>query len=153
MDLRWYLDQMGIRYHWSHHDTAYTAQDMARKEDVSGKKVVKPVLVEADGQFVLCALPASHFIDMEELRRELNAREARLADEPQIAQLFADCELGAEPPVGRLFGIATVMDDSLARQDEVIFQAGTHQDAVRMSIQDYLRLAQPRIAHFGRPRA
>jgi Ala-tRNA(Pro) deacylase len=150
MNLPTYLDQMGIRYHLSHHPVAYTAQDMAAKEHVSGHQVIKPVVVEADGAFVMCALPASCRIDLDELRDQLQARQVRLADETAVGRLFAECELGAEPPIGRLFGLPTLMDESLISSNQVMFQAGTHQDAVWMTLADYRRAAQPEIAHFGR---
>lgn len=150
LDLRSYLERMGVRYMWSQHDTAYTAQDLAQQEHISGERVVKPVLVKADGQFVLCALPAAYYIDMERLCEELRASNAQLADESQLENLFSDCELGAEPPIGRLFGLPTIIDDSLIDELEVTFQAGTHQDAVTMSAADYIKLTQPMIGHFAR---
>jgi Ala-tRNA(Pro) deacylase len=153
MDLRNYLEQQGIHCAWSHHDAAYTAQDLAMKEHVPGRKVVKPVVVSVDGKLVMCALPAACCIDMERLREELHADVTELADEPEFKSVFGDCELGAEPPIGGLFGLPTVMDDSLMTQDQVTFQAGTHSDAVTMSVSDYIRLTQPKIAHFGKPRA
>lgn len=153
MDLRCYLDDMGIRYNWSHHDPAYTAQDLAMKEHVSGRRVVKPVVVQADGQFVLCALPASHYVDIEALRRELHASDARLAEESEFTSIFPDCEPGAEPPIGALYGITTVMDRSLMDQEKVMFQAGTHCDAVTVDLSDYMRAAHPMVAQFGRQRA
>ena len=154
MDLRTYLDQSGVRYQWLHHDdNAYTAQDLAMIEHVSGKRVVKPVLVEADGQFVLCALPASCYIDMERLREALHADVAKLADEETMRGVFADAELGAEAPIGGIYGIETMVDESLCDQPEVVLQAGTHRDAVRMSFGDYMRITRPRVARFGKPRA
>lgn len=150
MKLRSYLDESGARYQWLHHDMAYTAQELAQREHVSGRKVVKPVVVEADGQFVLCALPANYHVDLDRLRQELQAKETKLADEPTMSKLFADCELGAEPPIGQLFGMPTLLDDSLIDQDEVTFQAGTHQDAIRMPFDEYKRITQPRIVHFTR---
>lgn len=150
MTLRSYLDQQGVRYEWLHHDTAYTAQDLAQREHTSGKKVIKPVLVEADGRFVLCALPAAYRVDLDRIREELNAEDARLADEPVLANLCTECEIGAEPPIGELFGIPTMMDESLSRQDEVLFQAGTHQDAVKMPFSDYIRITRPTVARFSR---
>ena len=154
MDLRSYLDGMGVRYEWLHHDNdAYTAQDLAMIEHVSGKRVVKPVVVEADGQFVLCALPASCYIDMERLREALHAQSAKLADEEAMRGLFPDSELGAEPPIGRMYGMETIVDESLSKQDEVVLQAGTHRDAVRMSFGDYMRVARPRVVRFGKARA
>lgn len=153
MDMRKLLKGMGVQFNWSHHERAVTAQKLARVEHVSGKKVVKPVVVKADGQFVLCALPANYYVDLEQLRSDLKAEQARLADEPEFVHLFADCELGAEPPIGPMFGIRTMVDESLLRQRDLTFQAGTHEDAVTMSVEDYLRLAQPVIGHFAKQRA
>ena len=150
LDLRNYLERMGVRYMWTQHDTAYTAQDLAQQEHISGERVVKPVLVKADGQFILCALPASYYIDMERLCEELRTNSAQLVDEAQLEEVFSDCELGAEPPIGRLFGLPTIVDDSLIDELEVTFQAGTHQDAVTMSAADYIKLTQPMIGNFAR---
>lgn len=153
MNLRDYLDQMGVRYSWSHHEPAYTAQDLAMKEHISGKKVIKPVVVEADGQPVLCALPASYYVDLEKVREELHANIAQLAAEGRLMSIFAECDLGAEPPIGKLFGLPTIMDEAISHQDQVTFQAGTHEDAVTMSTKDFMRVAQPQIGHFGKARA
>ncbi len=153
MNLRDYLDQMGVRYSWTHHEPAYTAQDLAMKEHISGKKVIKPVVVEADGQPVLCALPASYYVDLERVREELHANIAQLAAEGRLPTIFADCDLGAEPPIGKLFGLPTIMDEAISHQELVTFQAGTHEDAVTMRSQDFLRVAEPRIGHFGKARA
>jgi len=148
MKLQPYLDRMGIQYEVKHHPTAYTAQDLAHAEHASGHQVIKPVLIEADGQFVVCALPASQRIDLAQLRLELGADEMHVADEQTLREVFDDCELGAEPPIGAIFGLPTVMDDSLFGQREVVFQTGSHDEAVRMTLSDYRRIAQPGIAHF-----
>jgi Ala-tRNA(Pro) deacylase len=153
MNLRSQLDQLGVSYQWLLHDRALMAQKLAQEEHVSGKRVIKPVLVRADNAFVLCALPASYYIDMDRLGRELGAREARIVDEKELQNVFPECELGAEPPMGWLFGVPTVMDDSLCRQEEVVFQAGTHEEAVSMSLSDYMKVARPKIAHFARPKS
>ena len=150
MNLQSYLDEMGVRYRLSYHATAYTAQDLAMVEHVPGRKVIKPVVVRADGEFVMCALPASHRVDLDELRKQLDARDVSLAEEQKLSELFPDCELGAEPPVGRLYGMTTLMDESLVKDDRVTFQAGTHNNAVTMTMAEYRRLAQPEMAHFAR---
>lgn len=150
MNLQSYLDEMGIRYQLSQHPLAYTAQDLAAKEHVSGTKIIKPVVVQADGQFVMCALPASYRVDLDALRDQLQADEVRLADEPSLQSLFSDCELGAEPPVGRMYGLPTLMDESLFADELVTFQAGTHTEAVTMTLADYRRLSQAEVAHFAR---
>jgi len=149
MDLHSYLDRFNVRYLVTEHPVAYTAQMLAQAEHVSGHQVIKPVLVEADGQMILCALPACDRIDLEALRDSLEVEEIRLVDEESLRQVFYDCELGAEPPIGALFGLPTIADESLLSQRKVTFQAGTHHEAVTMSMDDYRRLAQPGIGRFA----
>ena len=150
MNLPSLLDEMGVNYRLSRHDTTYTAQDLAAAEHLPGRKVIKPVVVKADGQFVMCAVPASHRVDLDTLRSQLQADDVKLAEEDELATLFQDCELGAEPPIGRIFGMPTIMDESLFADERVTFQAGTHQDAVTMTLADYRKIAQPEVAYFGK---
>lgn len=149
MDLSSYLDRFNVRYRMSEHPVVYTAQSLAQAEHVSGYQVIKPVLVEADGQMILCALPACGRIDLDALCRNLECNYVRLADEKTLRQIFTGCELGAEPPIGALFGLPTIADESLFDQHKVTFQAGNHHEAVTMSMDDYRRLAQPGIARFA----
>jgi Ala-tRNA(Pro) deacylase len=150
MNLPSFLDEMGVNYRLSRHDTTYTAQDLAAAEHIPGRRVIKPVVVKADGQFVMCAIPASHRVDLDTLRAQLQAGDVQLADEMELARIFAECELGAEPPIGRMFGMPTLMDESLFADDRVTFQAGTHQDSVTMTLADYRRVAMPEVAYFGK---
>ena len=149
MDLQNYLERFNVRYQITEHPITFTAQGLAQAEHVSGHQVLIPVLIEADGQMILCALPACGRVDLEALRDELEAIDVRLADEADMRQIFKDCELGAEPPIGALFGLPTIADESLLGQRKVTFQAGTHHEAVTMSMEDYRRLAQPGIGHFA----
>jgi Ala-tRNA(Pro) deacylase len=151
MNVQSLLDQLDIKYRVSHHPTAYTAQMLAEIEHVPGRKVIKPVVVQADGEFVMCALPACYRVDLDELKHQLQVQHVRIVEEPKLNELFPDCELGAAPPIGRMYGMTTLMDESLTADDRVTFQAGTHRDAVTMSLAEYRRAAQPEIAHFGRP--
>ncbi|QOV88494.1 aminoacyl-tRNA deacylase [Humisphaera borealis] len=148
--LQSFLDELDATYRVSHHDQAYTAQDLAMAEHIPGKQVIKPVLVQADGQFVLCALPACYRVDLEELKNQIPARDVKLVDEHRLPEMFPDCEVGAEPPVGRLYGMVTLMDESLTADVHVTFQAGTHHQSVTMTLAEYRRVAQPEIAHFAR---
>jgi Ala-tRNA(Pro) deacylase len=150
MNVQSFLDEMGIPYRSSSHPTSYTAQDLASAEHVPGRQVIKPVVVKADGRFVMCALPASHRVDLAALREQLEAESVSLADEIKLRELFPDCELGAEPPIGRLYDMPTIMDESLVADARVTFQAGTHRDAITMSLVDYRRAAQPEMGYFGR---
>src|SRR4051794_14730213 len=109
MNLPSMLDEMGVNYRLSRHDTTYTAQDLAAAEHIPGRKVIKPVVVKADGQFVMCAAPASPRVCLDTLRSQLQVNEVQLAGEMELAELFKDCEVGAEPPIGRIFGMPTLM--------------------------------------------
>src|SRR5665213_2530876 len=128
MNLQSYLDEQGVHYRTSRHSAAFTAQELAAAEHVSGKRVIKPVVVQADGHFVMLALPACYRVDIDELRVQLDAHEVKLANEQMVRELFDDCEIGAAPPIGRLYGMTTLMDESLSRDNYGMFQAGTHQD-------------------------
>src|SRR3954447_400579 len=136
MNLPSLLDDMGVNYRLSRHDTAYTAADLAHQEHIPGRKVIKPVVIKADGQFIMCALPASHRIDLDTLRDQLQCDDVKLADEDELSELCRECEAGAAPPIGRIFGMPTLMDESLFADDRVTFQAGTHTDAVTMTLAD-----------------
>ena len=149
MDLQSYLDRFNVRYLVTEHPVAYTAQSLAQAEHVSGYQVIKPVLVEADGQMIMCALPACDRVDLEALRDDLEVDHVRLADETTLRDVFQGCELGAEPPIGALFGLPTIADESLLTQRKVTFQAGNHHEAVTMSMDDYRRLAQPGVGRFA----
>jgi Ala-tRNA(Pro) deacylase len=149
MDLQSYLDRFNVRYLVTEHPVAYTAQSLAQAEHVSGYQVIKPVLVEADGQMLLCALPACDRVDLEALRDDLEVDHIRLVDEGTLREVFQGCELGAEPPIGALFGLPTIADESLLMQRKVTFQAGNHHEAVTMSMDDYRRLAQPGVGRFA----
>src|SRR4051794_19216925 len=150
MQLQSYLDRMGVWYHLSHHSKTYTAADLAQAEHISGDHVIKPVLVQADGRFVLCALPASYRIDLNRLREMLHADRVGLADENKLQEVFPDCEIGAEPPIGFLYGLPTMMDEALCKDDRVTFQAGSHEASVTMRMEDYRRIAQPELGRFGK---
>src|SRR6185436_10370695 len=131
------------------HPEAHSASRLAAVQHIPGDRVVKPVIVNLDGEFVLCALPASYRIDLDLLRRELNADEVRLASEAEVAQL-CDCQPGSEPPIGWLFGMPTLIDESLFEDDRVTFPAGTCDEAITMSFLEFFRLAQPAVGHFCR---
>lgn len=150
MTLQDYLDQLGIAYRQTTHNTTYTAQDLAAREHVPGMQVIKPVVVIIDGRPYLCALPATHRIDLQRLREQLKATDVALADEGRIREMFPDCEVGAEPPIGKPYHVPTLMDLSLIQDEQVTFQAGNHTTAITMSLRDFRKAAEPEIANFGR---
>jgi Ala-tRNA(Pro) deacylase len=147
--LQQYLDEHHVRYQVATHAEAYTAQEVAHAQHVPGKQMAKVVMVkQEDGAPMMVVLPASHTIDFDRLSQVLGAR-AELAQEREFRDLFPGCETGAEPPFGNLFGLETFVDTALTKDDEIVFNAGSHWQTVRMRYEDFARLAQPRIASFA----
>jgi len=144
-----FLDKSAIRYEVTKHQPAFTAQTMAAVEHEPGKFVAKPVIVKADGKYVMCVLSACHKIDLRALKSQLGAKSVELAAEEDIGEIFPDCELGAEPPFGNLYDLPTVTDKALEKADHITFQAGTHEKAIRMSMDDYRKLVAPKVLEFS----
>jgi Ala-tRNA(Pro) deacylase len=144
-----FLDKSGVDYEVATHQPAFTAQRMAAAEHEPGKYVAKPVIVRADGKYVMCVLSACYKIDLRALKKQLKAKKVELAEEEDMGKLFSDCELGAEPPFGNLYDLPTIMDKALEADDHITFQAGTHEKAVRMSMNDYRRLVKPKVLEFS----
>ncbi len=143
MNVTEYLSEQGVKYELHEHPPAYTAQEAAAEEHVSGHDFAKPVLIRADGKYALCVLQACHRLDMAKVARALGSAEATLADERELAERFPDAEVGAEPPFGNLYDLPTLVDRRLADDEVITFQAGDHEHAVRMRFDDYARLAEP----------
>jgi len=147
--LKEYLDSNEVKYNVLTHEIAYTAQDTAAAAHVSGKELAKSVVVNVDGKFVLAILPAHLKVDLERLKETAKARTVRLAHESEFATLFPGCDRGAMPPFGNLYGIDIFVDESLTRDNEIVFNACTHVDAIRMKYEDFARLAHPRVGAFA----
>jgi len=141
--LRAYLDDNEIRYMTIGHSPAFTAQELAAKIHVPGRSFVKSVMVRADGKHYQVALNANQRLDLERLRESLGADEVRLETEDEFRSLFEDCELGAMPPFGSLYGVPVIADRLLWEDDQVAFNAGNHRYVVQMDFADFVRLARP----------
>jgi len=141
-----YLQSQNVQFETRQHPPAYTAQEVAAEEHVSGRTLAKAVVVRADDSYALCVLPAHRKLDMEKAAAALNAQQVFLADEMDLAKLFPDAEVGAEPPFGNLYNLPTVADNQLASEEFIIFQAGTHRQAIRMRFDDYRCLVNPLLA-------
>jgi len=146
MDIKEYLKSAGVKFKMHEHPPAYTAQEMAAEEHISGKITAKAVLVRAGKGFALCVLPANCKLDMSKATKALGAGKVKLADESNLAELFPDVEVGAEPPFGNLYDLPTVVDQQLAAREEIAFAGGTHRHTIRMAYADFARLAKPKVA-------
>jgi Ala-tRNA(Pro) deacylase len=146
------LEEGRVPYRIEKHPYALTAQHVADVEHVPGHVFAKTVVVEADGRFILLALPAPHLVDFRVLEDALGLKGARLATEAEFGPMFPDCELGAMPPFPGAHGLDIYLDKGLLGHPEIVFEAGSHWEAIRMRTEDYVRLVQPRILSFGRER-
>lgn len=146
MDIGKYLSEHSVAFELHEHPPAYTAQEVAAEEHVSGNIMAKPVLVRAGDKYVMCVLPASYKLDMKKVAKAVKTRKVHLADEADLARVFPDMEVGAEPPFGKLYDLVTLVDEHLAGDDEIVFRAGTHRHSIRMKYADYAALAEPVVA-------
>lgn len=146
-----YFRENGVHYQTLSHPPAYTAQEIAAAQHVPGKQVAKVVMVTANSRPVMLVLPASHHIDFRKLGEALGMKNVRLAHESEFESLFPDCDLGAMPPFGNLYGVRVCADETLAEDAEIVFQAGAHDTTMKIAYSDFVRLANPIVADFAAP--
>lgn len=151
--LREFLDSHKIRYLIFSHSLAYTAQGIAALTHISGKELAKTVIVRIDGELAMAVVPASRHVDLAMLKQAVGARAVELATELEFKDKFPDCEAGAMPPFGNLYGMAVYADESLTSVKEITFNAGTHRDLMRMDWADLARLVEPRIVRITKVKA
>ena len=147
--LKDFLDERKIPYSVMTHTTAYTAQGAAVTMQISGKELAKTVVLWAGDKMILAVLPAPNHVRLDQLAAELG-KPVRLAGEQEFSDLFPDCELGAMPPFGSLYNLPVYVDESLAADEMIVFNAGTHRDAIRMRYGDFVGLAKPTVCSFAR---
>src|SRR2546425_7947122 len=143
--LKEFLDGHHVKYVTVSHSRCYTAQDVAESAHVPGRELAKTVLVRLDGSMAMVVLPAASRVDFDLLKQAAGAQHAELAGEKEFKDLFPECELGAMPPFGTLYGMETYASDRLREQEEIAFSAGSHSEIIRLSYGDFERLAKPRI--------
>lgn len=146
--LRKLLDENDVKYVILSHSPAYTAQEVAQSAHISGREMAKTVVVNIDGRMTLAVLPASGTVDFEKLRALDDVNEVYLASEDEFRDRFGNAETGAMPPFGNLYDLETLVDPSLAGDEEIAFSAGSHTELVKMPYADFERLARPRIVEF-----
>ncbi len=143
-----FLDHERIKYVRIRHSPAYTAQEVAQSAHVSGREMAKTVMLVVDGHMTMAVLPANRRVLLHDLEEALGADEVRFATEKEFLSLFPDCEIGAMPPFGNLYGVPVLVAPGLEEDTEIAFNAGTHTEVVRMAYADYARLVHPRQVAF-----
>jgi Ala-tRNA(Pro) deacylase len=145
-----FLDSHGIKYMTISHSAAYTAQEIAAVASVPGKELAKTVIVRIDGRYAMAVLPASCKVDFELFREQLGASKVELAGEHEFSGMFPECEIGAMPPFGSLYGVEIYMCERLRDDREIAFNAGTHTELIKMQLEDFERLEKPRVIQICR---
>lgn len=149
--LKSYLEDNQVDYRTIHHTAAYTAQQTAEMAHIPGHEVLKPVIVKLDGKLVMIIEPASLKVNLRELGQLLKVKKVELATEADFRALFPDSEVGAMPPLGVLYGMESYIDaymnEILAQDENVVFNAGTHTELVEMKFKDFEILAKPKPIH------
>ena len=143
-----YLRRNGVRFERYWHRYAVSAQELAEALHVSGWRVAKSVIVLADRQPWIFVVPAAGTVDLHKVRDILGVRSVRLATEEEFSRHFPDCELGAEPPFGELYGLPVAVDESLSLTERLLFRAGSHEESLEMRFQDFATLEWPLVASF-----
>ena len=147
--LKNFLNSRGVQYVTIEHSPAYTAAETAASAHVVERDFAKPVIVETGGGMAMVVVPANRKIVLSDLRELLGDPDLRLANEDDFISRFPDCELGAMPPFGNLYGLPVYVERSLADEPEIAFNAGTHRDVIKMAYADYERLVHPHMLEFA----
>ncbi|MBP2681828.1 MAG: YbaK/prolyl-tRNA synthetase associated region [Candidatus Krumholzibacteriota bacterium] len=150
--LKEFLDASKIKYVCITHSPAYTAQQIAASAHIPGKELAKTVMVKLDGKLAMAVLPASLKVDFDLLKQASGATNVELATEGEFRETFPECELGAMPPFGNLYGMAVYVATPLAADEEIAFNAGSHVELIKLSYKDFERLVRPKVADLSHKR-
>ena len=146
--LKAFLDANRTKYVSLVHSPAYTAQEVAASAHITGRALVKTVIVKIDGRFAMALLPSNRKVVLQDLRDVTGTDDVTFASEDEFKRLFPDCEVGAMPPFGNLYGMDVFVAPSLAQNPEIAFNAGTHTEVIKMDYRDFERLVQPKVLNF-----
>ncbi len=143
--LKDFLNKQGAKYISISHSPAYTAREIAQSMHIKGRKIAKTIMVFIDGKMAMAVLPANLSIDFDYFRKESGAGEIKLATEEQFKDMFPDCEVGAMPPFGNLYGMDVYVDQHLTDDEEIFFNAGSHAELIMMPYDDFAGLVKPKV--------
>lgn len=141
-----FLDASKVKYVSIQHSVAYTAQEIAASAHLPGKEVAKTVMVKLDGKMSMAVIPASYSVDFDLMKKASGAKTVKLATEDEFKDLFAECDIGAMPPFGNLYDMDVYVGESLAEDDIIAFNAGSHTELIQLAFADFKKLVKPKIA-------
>lgn len=146
--LKNYLDSHNIKYVTMSHSPAYTSPEIAAAAHIPGQILAKTIMVIIDGEMVMTVMPSNYRVDLDLLQYQLGAERVDLATEDEFRNMFPDCEIGAMPPFGNIYGMEVIVSDTLTVDKEIAFNAGTHRELMRLAYKDFERLVKPRVMSF-----
>ena len=149
--LKSYLDENKVKYVTIKHSSAYTAQEIAALAHIPGKDLAKTVIIKINGKMAMAVLPASYKVSFDDLKETLGMTEVRLAYEQEFIDKFPDCEAGAMPPFGNIYGMEVYVADSLAEDEEIAFNACSHTELIKVKFSDFEKLVKPKRIRFSVP--
>jgi len=144
-----FLDQNNIPYVVINHSSAFTASEIAASAHIKGQELAKTVIIKIDGRMSLLILPAKYKVNFDLLRNHTGSEHIELAEEYEFSDMFPDCQTGAMPPFGNLYGMKTYLDKTLVYDEEIAFNAGNHRQLIRLKMNDFIDLVKPDISHFA----
>ena len=147
--LREFLNSHNVAYMTMPHAVAYTAKEIAALTHISNKELAKTVIVKVDGAMAMAVLPASYDVDLFALRAAIGAKSVTLAKESEFEDRFPECDIGAMPPFGNLYGMAVYVDESLTKDKDIAFNAGSHDELLQVAYTDFARLVNPTVLRFS----
>lgn len=143
------LEDSKIKFQLQQHEQKFTVQEISEATHFSSSKMAKTLILSlGDGKFVMAVLPGNRKLNLEAFRNLIHSKTARLANESEFKRLFNDCETGAMPPFGNLYGIQVYVDDTLQKSKEIGFNAGSHSEIIKMKYNDYESLVHPMHGNF-----
>jgi len=146
--LKEFLDSNNIKYLTISHSGAYTAQQIAASAHIPGQELAKTVMVKIDGKMAMAVLPASYRVDFDLLKKTIGVKSVELASEQEFEDMFPECEIGAMPPFGNLYGMEVFVAENLTKDKEIAFNAGSHTELIRLTYKDFERLVKPKVMKF-----
>jgi len=147
--LKEFLDTNNVKYVTIIHSTAYTAQEIAATAHISGKELAKTVMVKIDGKMAMVVLPATHKVDFKLMKKVAGAKKIELASEEEFKDMFPGCAVGAMPPFGNLYGMEVFVAKSLAEDEEIAFNAGSHTELIKLAYKDFEKLVKPKVVEIS----
>jgi Ala-tRNA(Pro) deacylase len=144
--LKEFLEKNEVAFDTISHAQAFTAQETAAAAHIAGKEMAKTVVVKIDGEFALVVLPAPDWVSIDRLRSVTGAKSVEIASEDEFREMFPDCEVGAMPPFGNLWGLTVFVDERLREDEQIAFNAGSHTEVMKLAYGDYERLVEPVVA-------